>query len=45
MLLEFAVFVQLLGFASLLTEALLGTPQFWKNFKSKSTKGMRSIAA
>ena len=35
------VFVELLGFASLFTEALLGVPQFWKNFQMKSTSGMR----
>ncbi len=41
-LLRVHIFVELLGFASLLTEALLGIPQFWKNFKNTSTEGMRS---
>ena len=35
------LYVELLGFASLLTEAMLGVPQFWKNFQMKSTSGMR----
>ncbi|CAH8493117.1 unnamed protein product [Dicrocoelium dendriticum] len=35
-----AMFVGLLGFASLLTEALLGLPQLIKNHRNKSTKGM-----
>jgi len=35
------IFIELLGFASLMTEAMLGVPQFWKNFKNKSVQGMR----
>ncbi|KAL5466821.1 hypothetical protein EMCRGX_G030972 [Ephydatia muelleri] len=34
------LYVELLGFASLMTEAMLGVPQFWKNFQMKSTSGM-----
>lgn len=37
---QFIIYVELLGFASVLTEAMLGVPQFWKNFKNRSTQGM-----
>lgn len=40
LLLNVNIFIELLGFASLLTEAMLGIPQFWKNLKNKSTEGM-----
>lgn len=33
-------FVETVGFLAVFTEALLGTPQFYKNFKNKSTYGM-----
>ena len=42
LLLKVTVYVELLGFASLLLEACLGVPQFWKNFSKRSTEGMRS---
>ena len=35
------LYVELLGFASLLMEAMLGVPQYWRNFTKKSTEGMR----
>ena len=35
------VFVEGLGFMSTCVEAMLGVPQFVKNYSSKSTKGMR----
>ena len=38
---QVTVFIELLGFASLMTEAMLGVPQFWKNFQNKSVQGMR----
>ena len=41
LLINVSVFVELLGFASLFTEAMLGLPQFWRNYKHKSTEGMR----
>lgn len=37
----YSVYVESLGFASLLIEAMLGVPQFYDNFVSKSTFGMR----
>jgi len=40
--LNVTIYVELLGFASLLLEACLGVPQFWRNFNNKSTEGMRS---
>ena len=33
-------FVEMLGFAALLMEAMLAMPQFLKNFRTKSTRGM-----
>lgn len=39
--LGFSLFVELLGFASLLLEACLGVPQLWRNYTNKSTEGMR----
>ncbi|XP_065828463.1 solute carrier family 66 member 2-like isoform X2 [Oscarella lobularis] len=35
-----SLYVEFLGFASLLMEASLGLPQFLKNFSNKSTQGM-----
>ena len=37
----FSIFVELLGFVSLLLEACLGVPQLWRNYSNKSTEGMR----
>lgn len=37
---RFTLYVELLGFASLLLEACLGVPQLWKNYANKSTEGM-----
>ena len=34
-------FIEVVGYTALLTEALLAVPQFHKNFKAKSTNGMR----
>lgn len=41
LLFEFKVYVETLGFVSLVTEAMLGLPQFYHNFTNKSTAGMR----
>lgn len=35
------IFVETMGFLAVFTEAMLGTPQLVKNFKNKSTEGMR----
>lgn len=40
-MLEVKPVIQLLGFVSLLTEASLGAPQLWRNFRKHSTQGMR----
>ncbi|XP_026275784.1 solute carrier family 66 member 2 isoform X2 [Frankliniella occidentalis] len=40
MLLDVPIFVEILGFSALLTEALLGVPQLQRNYISKSTEGM-----
>ena len=37
---SYVVFVEAVGYASLLTESLLATPQLVKNYNSKSTIGM-----
>ena len=42
-LLDVYVYVQLLGFCSLLLEALLGLPQLYKNCVSGSTEGMSTV--
>jgi uncharacterized protein with PQ loop repeat len=39
-LLNSSIFVQTLGFLSLFTEAMLGMPQFIRNYQNKSTEGM-----
>ena len=35
------IYIEILGFAALLTEAVLGLPQLFRNCKRRSTKGMR----
>lgn len=37
---EHGTFVESIGFASVFIEAMLGTPQFYRNFVNKSTVGM-----
>ena len=39
-LLDFPWFVETVGFLAVFTEAMLGVPQFYRNFKNKSTYGM-----
>lgn len=41
LMIDYTIFVESVGFLSLLIEALLGTPQLLKNHKNKSTIGMR----
>lgn len=41
LLIDVKVYLETLGFVSVFTEAMLGAPQFYKNFKNKSTEGMR----
>lgn len=40
LLIEVPVFVETLGFMAVFIEAMLGTPQFLKNYQNKSTQGM-----
>lgn len=40
MLLDVSIFVEILGFSALLSEALLGVPQLQRNYITKSTEGM-----
>lgn len=37
---EYIVFVEIVGFTAVFTEAMLGMPQLIKNFRNKSTEGM-----
>merc|ERR1719348_1280852 len=39
-LLDYSLFVDSVGFLAVFTEAMLGVPQFYRNFKNKSTYGM-----
>ncbi|KAM7383848.1 hypothetical protein PAMA_011288 [Pampus argenteus] len=41
LLLDSALFVESLGFLAVFTEAMLGTPQLYRNYQNKSTEGMR----
>lgn len=36
-----ALFVETLGFLAVLTEAMLGVPQLYRNYRHRSTEGMR----
>jgi len=40
-----ALFVETLGFLAVLTEATLGVPQLYRNYRHQSTEGMRERAA
>ncbi|XP_033754058.1 solute carrier family 66 member 2-like [Pecten maximus] len=40
LLLNNIIYVELIGFLAVFAEALLGAPQFYRNFKNKSTQGM-----
>lgn len=39
-LIDYSAFVETIGFMAVFTEAMLGIPQFYRNFKNKSTYGM-----
>ena len=43
LLLDSYYFVETIGFLAVFTEAMLGAPQFYKNFQNKSTTGMRYV--
>lgn len=38
---KYSVFVETVGFLAVFTEAMLGLPQFLRNFKNRSTRGMK----
>ncbi|XP_033125239.1 solute carrier family 66 member 2-like isoform X2 [Anneissia japonica] len=40
LLISFVVYVEMIGFLAVFTEAMLGSPQFYRNFQNKSTQGM-----
>ena len=35
------IYIETLGFLAVFAEAMLGAPQFYRNFQNKSTQGMR----
>jgi len=37
------IFIEIIGFLALLTEAMLGVPQLVKNLRNRSTEGMRYL--
>lgn len=41
LLIDIPIFVETIGLFAVLTEAMLGIPQFLRNFFNKSTNGMR----
>lgn len=41
LLLGNSIYVETLGFMAVFAEAMLGAPQFYRNFQNKSTIGMR----
>ena len=41
LLLNVSIYIESIGFLAVFTEAMLGAPQFHKNFQNKSTVGMR----
>ena len=41
LLIKYDPFVETVGFLAVFTEAMLGTPQFYRNYTNKSTFGMR----
>ncbi len=41
--LEYSVFTEVIGFLAVFTEAMLGVPQFYKNYQDHSTSGMRLV--
>uniref|UniRef100_A0A671SNM3 Solute carrier family 66 member 2 n=1 Tax=Sinocyclocheilus anshuiensis TaxID=1608454 RepID=A0A671SNM3_9TELE len=43
LLLDSVLFVESLGFLAVFTEAMLGTPQLYCNYRNKSTEGMRFV--
>lgn len=40
---RYPVYLESVGFLAVFTEAMLGIPQFVRNFKNKSTEGMRFV--
>lgn len=41
LLIKYDPFVETVGFLAVFTEAMLGMPQFYRNYNNKSTFGMR----
>ena len=43
LLLDVPVYIEVLGFLAVFFEAMLGAPQFYRNYCNKSTAGMRYV--
>ena len=43
LLLDWSIYIESIGFLAVFTEAMLGAPQFYKNYQNKSTVGMRYL--
>lgn len=41
LLIDYIIFVEVIGFLAVFMEAMLGTPQLVKNYRNKCTEGMR----
>lgn len=39
--LEYSIYTEVIGFLAVFTEAMLGVPQFYQNYKNHDTTGMR----
>lgn len=39
--LGYTIYIEVIGFLAVFTEAMLGIPQFYKNYQNHSTTGMR----
>ena len=40
---RYPVYLESIGFMAVFTEAMLGIPQFVRNFRNQSTEGMRFV--
>ena len=41
--LDYYVYIEIVGFLAVFTEAMLGVPQFYQNYHNHSTSGMRQV--
>jgi hypothetical protein len=43
LLIDVPIYIEAMGLMSVFAEAMLGAPQFYRNFVNKSTEGMRYL--